>query len=197
MDSNLGLTMPANKRAATRLDPRNPLVIDTRELGRRPGSMRELRRSVPAPSGFGLELVGVPAGSVIDLDVRLEAVMEGVLVSGQAYAQVAGECARCLDPVTTSIEADVLELYAYPGHAPDDDDIGRLEGAFIDFEPRLRDAIVLALPFRPVCREDCPGLCPTCGVRLADAAPDHGHDAPDERWAALRLVHFDSNQSEG
>src|SRR6266576_1394926 len=187
--------MPAKSRAETRLDPRNPLVLDTRELGRRPGSMREVRRCAPAPPGFGLDLVAVPAGSALDLDLRLEAVMEGVLVSGKAHARVAGECARCLDPVTTTVEAEICELYAYPGHAPDDDDIGRLDGDFIDFEPRLRDAIVLALPLRPVCREDCPGLCPTCGVRLADAPADHSHEASDERWAALRLVHFDSEQS--
>ena len=177
------------------LDARNPLVLDTRELGRRPGSMRIEQRAVPAPAGFALDIVGVPEGSPVELDLRLEAVMEGVLVSGHVRATVNGECARCLDPVRNEIEAEICELYAYPGHESDDD-IGRLEGDFINFEPQLRDAIVLALPLRPVCDEDCAGLCATCGVRLADEPPGHAHDEPDSRWAALRLVPFDQEQSE-
>jgi uncharacterized protein len=178
------------------LDVRNPLVLDTRELGRRPGSMRAVRRTVPAPDGFALGLIGVPVGAPVELDLRLEAVMEGVLVSGQATATMTGECARCLDPVTASVEAEICELYAYPGHESDDDDIGRLDGDLIDFEPRLRDAVVLALPLRPVCGESCEGLCATCGARLADEPDDHAHDEVDSRWAALRLVPFDTEQSE-
>ena len=173
------------------LDLRNPLVLDTRDLGRRPGSMRPVARTVAAPAGFALDIVGVPEGSPIELDLRMEAVMEGVLVSGHAHATVTGECARCLDPVSTTVDAELCELYAYPGHESDDDDIGRLEGDFINLEPQLRDAIVLALPLRPVCAEECAGLCPTCGERLAELPEDHAHDEPDPRWAALRLVPFD------
>jgi uncharacterized protein len=170
-------TMPA-------LDARHPLVLDTRELGRRPGSLRVIRRTVPAPAGLGLDLIGVPEGSDVDLDLRLEAVMEGVLVSGGVHAAARGECARCLDPITVSLDADVCELYAYPGHETDDDDVGRLEDDLIDFEPQLRDAVVLALPLAPVCDDECAGLCATCGVRLADEL-DHRHESTDPRWAAL------------
>jgi uncharacterized protein len=177
------------------LDLRNPLVLDTRELGRRPGSMRPVSRTVPAPAGFALNLVGVPEGAPVELDLRLEAVMEGVLVSGRASANISGECARCLEPITATVQAEICELYAYPGHETDDD-VGRLEGDFINFEPQLRDAIVLALPLRPVCDEECAGLCPTCGVRLADEPADHAHETVDPRWAALRLVPFDAEESE-
>ncbi|MFL6240925.1 MAG: YceD family protein [Actinomycetes bacterium] len=178
------------------LDARDPFVLDTRELGRRPGSMRAVRRTVAAPSGFGLNLTAVPVGSPIELDLRLEAVMEGVLVSGRAAATVHGECARCLDPVSFPVEAELCELYAYPGHESDDEDIGRLEGDLINFEPQLRDAIVLALPLRPVCDDECAGLCATCGVRLADEPAEHSHDEADPRWAALRLVRLDPEKSE-
>jgi uncharacterized protein len=158
--------------------------------------MRVVRRTAPAPAGFGLDIVGVPEGSPVELDLRLEAVMEGVLVTGQARAAITGDCARCLDPVHSSVEVDICELYAYPGHESDDDDIGRLEGDLIDFEPRLRDAVVLAMPLRPVCAESCEGLCATCGVRLADAPDDHTHDDVDPRWAALRLVPVDTEEIE-
>lgn len=150
--------------------------------------MRTVSRTVPAPAGLRGELVGVPAGSALVLELRLESVSEGVLVSGTAQVVLAGECARCLEPLTDSLEVDVQQLYVYPGHEndADDDEIGRLVDECVDLEPLLRDAVVLALPLAPVCRADCPGLCPQCGVRLADVGPDHGHDEVDPRWAALR-----------
>ena len=174
-------------RHATRLDPRAPLVLDTRELGRRPGSMRPVRRTAPAPAGWGLELVQVPAGTDLGLDLRLESVMEGVLVSGVVRAEVTAECGRCLTPVTDLVEADVQELFAYaPENA--DDDVLALEGDLIDLEPIVRDALVLSLPLNPVCDEDCEGLCAGCGERLRDLAPDHTHEQADPRWAALATL---------
>jgi uncharacterized protein len=178
-----------SRKNLTRIDPRDPFVIDTLTLGRRPGSMRKDSYTVPAPADLGVEMVSVPEGTEIELDLRLEAVMEGVLVSGTARASLAGECARCLDPVTSSIEVEFQELYVYSdtrsGESAEDDE-RRLEGDLIDLEPVVRDAMVLALPLSPLCRDDCPGLCTECGVRLADAEPDHHHDAADPRWAALQ-----------
>ena len=178
------------------LDPRAPLVLDTRELGRRPGSQREKSLSAPAPAELGIEILGVPEGSPVEVDLRLEAVMEGVLVTGTVTAALAGECARCLDPIEDRISVDFQELFVYDDEADrdhdgpqdgdtEDDDVNRLEGDLLDLEPLLRDAVVLALPFQPLCREDCPGLCAECGARLADD-PEHRHEAPvDPRWAAL------------
>lgn len=173
------------------LDPRAPLVLDTRELGRRPGSQRQVSRSVPAPAELGIEVLGVPEGSPAHIDLRLEAVMEGVLVTGSASAELVGECVRCLEPIHDEIEVGFQELFVYDQGARDerpgdhDDGVGRLEGDLLDLEPVLRDAVVLALPFQPVCRDDCPGLCVECGARLADQ-PDHTHGAPiDPRWAGL------------
>jgi uncharacterized protein len=183
------------------LDPRAPLVLDTRELGRRPGSQRKLSFSAEAPAELGIEILGVPEGSSIDIDLRLEAVMEGVLVTGTAQAGLVGECARCLEAIEDTVQVDIQELFVYddPGHAARgddlDDDVSRLEGDLIDLEPLLRDAVVLALPFQPLCRDDCPGLCVECGARLADD-PDHRHDAPvDPRWAALGSVAVDRNEA--
>jgi uncharacterized protein len=171
-----------------RLDPRSPLVINTHELGRRPGSMRTLELTVPAPADLGIELIGVPAGSPIEVELRLEAVMEGVLASGRAWAALAGECARCLDPLEQDLEVTLQELYVYPESDAEEDEASRLEGELLDLEPVLRDAVVLALPFRPVCNQDCLGLCLECGARLSDD-PGHAHDESiDPRWAALSIL---------
>lgn len=177
--------MPENRTPQHRLDPHQPLVLDTRELGRRPGSMRELRFPAPAPERLGIDLVGVPAGTEIELDLRLESVMEGVLVSGTATVPLSGECGRCLEPVSDELTVDLQELFAYPESDAGDDEAARMQGDLLDLEPVLRDAVVLALPLTPLCREDCAGLCAECGERLDDLPEDHGHDAPDPRWAGL------------
>jgi Predicted metal-binding, possibly nucleic acid-binding protein len=146
---------------------------------------------VPAPADLGVEMVGVPKDADLELDIRLEAVMEGVLISGTTCVPLTGECARCLDPITSDFEVEFQELYVYSdtrsGEQGDEEE-RRLEGDFIDLEPVLRDAVVLALPLSPLCRDDCPGLCSECGVKLADAGPDHHHDAVDPRWAALQGI---------
>src|SRR6185312_5947701 len=170
-----------------RLDPRSPLVVDTRELGRRPGTMRKLLRTIAAPAGLGTDVIRIPEGSDLELDLRLEAVMEGILVSGTIRGRTEGECVRCLDPVEDEIETDVQELYVYPGRTPegeDEDELRELVDEMIDLEPVLYDTLVPALPFQPLCRDDCPGLCSECGARLADA-PGHTHAGTDPRWAEL------------
>lgn len=175
-----------------RLDPRSPLVIDTRQLPRQPGAMRTVRRVVKAPEDLGLALIRVPAGADLRLDLRLESVSEGVLVSGTVAATVSGECARCLRLISTDLEVPIQELFAYPDSTTDvtaeEDEVGRLQGDLIDLEPTVRDAVVLALPTSPLCRDDCPGLCPECGVHRDDLPADHHHERIDPRWAALKNV---------
>jgi uncharacterized protein len=131
----------------------------------------------------------VPAGADVALDLRFTAVSEGVLVTGSAVAPLAGECARCLDPLTDSAEVSFQELYRYlpdPGEDEDDGEERFLDGDLLDLEPAFRDAVVLALPLSPLCSDDCPGLCPDCGAKLADAGRDHGHDGKvDPRWGPL------------
>jgi len=183
------------------LDPRSPLVLDTHELGRRPGSMRTVQRTVPAPEDLGTDVIGIPTGSDLDLDLRLEAVMEGVLVSGTVRGRASGECVRCLDVIDQEIEVDVQELFAYPERVraaqvegDDEDEVRELVGDLIDFEPALRDAVVPALPFQPICQADCPGLCSECGARLADD-PGHAHDVVDPRWSALTRMLDETKES--
>lgn len=182
-----------------RLDPRSPFVVDTRDLDRRPGSMLEQTRTVPAPEDFGRVVIAVATGDPIALELRLEAVTEGVLVTGSASATATGTCVRCLEPLREDVGAGFQELYAYPDRAAhhkhtaqrsgdEADDVEEqleLVGDLLDIEPVLRDSLVPALPFQPVCRPDCPGLCSECGAPLADD-PGHRHDVLDPRWADLR-----------
>ena len=180
-----------------RLDPRSPLVVDTRELGRRPGTMRKVHRTIAAPAGLGTDVIRIPEGSDLELDLRLEAVMEGILVSGTVSGSVAGECVRCLDAVDDEVVGDVQELYVYPGRTPagEEDELRELADEMIDLEPLLYDTLVPALPFQPLCRDDCPGLCSECGARLADD-PVHTHETADPRWAELQKLLTENDPEE-
>ena len=165
--------------------------------------MRKVSRSLPAPAGLGIEVIGIPEGSTVQLDLRLEAVVEGVLVTGTARGELKGECVRCLEPIEQKLDADFQELYYYPegtnrfatDEEDEDEEASRLEGDLFDLEPVLRDAVVLALPLQPVCQEDCLGLCSECGARLTDD-PDHHHEAVDPRWAALQGLSAPSFEAE-
>jgi len=154
--------------------------------------MRSYHRSIPAPAEdpLGIDVIAVPAGDTIELDVRLESVTEGVYVSGTVRARLVGECARCLDAMADEVDVELGELFAYPDSVTDEttdaDELPRVLDDYVDVEQIVRDAVVLGLPLSPLCREDCPGLCPDCGGRRADLGPDHGHETLDPRWAALR-----------
>ena len=147
--------------------------------------------TAPAPADLGIEVLRVPEGTPVELDLRLEAVVEGVLVTGSAHAELAGECVRCLTEISDEIDADFTELFVYDdgekqAEGTEDGETSRLQGDLVDLEPVLRDAVVLSLPFRPLCTDDCPGLCAECGARLSDD-PGHRHDEPiDPRWATLQ-----------
>jgi uncharacterized protein len=188
--------MPAS-RSVAHLDPRAPLVLDTRELGRRAGSMRALALTIPAPAGWGLELVEVLPGEDVHLDLRLEAVMDGVLVTGTVIAPVRAECGRCLEPVHDEVEVDVQELFAYEPDPAGDGEVSLMVGDLIDFEPVVRDALVLGLPLNPVCAEDCSGLCTGCGEQLSNLPEGHNHDEVDPRWAALSSLSTDETPEMG
>lgn len=169
------------------IDPRSGLVFDIREFGHRAGGSTEIVDDGPAPEGIGNDVIGVPTESPIHLDLRLEGVGDGVLATGVAEVQLRGECARCLTEIEADAEIDLQELFLFPGVDPDDEEASRVEAEMIDLEPVLRDAAMLDLPFIPLCREDCAGLCPTCGVNLNDD-PDHEHgEVIDPRWASLTV----------
>ena len=206
--------------------PRGALVFDMRSLRRQAGSARARQLTVPAPEDLRLELASVPVGASVELDVRFEAVTEGILVTGSATAPLAGECARCLASLASTVTASFTELYLYDerprgpretrdgrrAHDQHDqhdkhewhdeyeeqDEERYLDGDLLDLEQAFRDAVVLALPMSPLCRDDCPGLCVECGVPLADAGPGHRHEAAaDPRWAALRQLDDQATKQPG
>ena len=161
-------------------------MVDLRHL---PAWPARLQRTVAAPQSWQSWGSVVPAGSSVDVDVEFASTADAVVVTGRAGVPVVTECSRCLDPIATTVVVDLDQRYRRPGHehGPDVeavDDEPEVEGDLLDLEPALRDAVLTGLPLVPLCRDDCPGLCAECGVRL-DEHPGHRHETIDPRWAAL------------
>ena len=183
--------------------PSEVFKLNTFELPRRAGEMKEYELDIEAPENVGVPLIFVPAGDVIEVDARLESVTEGVLLSAQIFAVAKGECTRCLDSVEVVIEKKIQELFNYSAKVgrskksshEDELDLEEefmMDGDIMDLEIPIRDAIVLELPFNPLCGPDCLGLCPECGGKWADLPSDHAHESVDARWAALAALDIDN-----
>lgn len=169
----------------------SPMVVDITRLGRRPGNMFTIHVTVDSPSRIGLDLIAIQRGDPLDLDLRVESVSEGVLVTGTVVGPTIGECARCLSEIRGRVQVALTELFAYPKSATDstteEDEVGHVVDDTIDLEQSIIDAVGLDLPLSPVCRPDCPGLCLKCGTLLASES-DHQHEQIDPRWAKLALL---------
>ena len=183
--------MTSKKRASV-------FLLNTHEVPRRAGEMKEYQLDIPAPFRIGVPLIGVPEGDLIEIDIRCESVTEGILITAELYTVAIGECIRCLDPVEEIIDRTIQELYRYEAiddrgrkRAPDSDvDLDEEENLYIvgevaDLELPILDAIVLSLPVNPLCDAECLGLCPDCGEKWERLPEDHAHEVTDARWAGL------------
>ncbi len=158
-------------------------LVPVHELMKRPGLMRELELDIPLAEPIGTEVVAIPAGESVEVELRLESVHEGVLATGEIFADAKTECSRCLDAMNLKIEVDFQELFAY-SYSSDDELL--VTNDHIDLEQVVIDSVVLSLPFQPVCTKDCLGLCAECGIRLSEE-PDHKHEnVVDARFEALK-----------
>lgn len=172
-----GVTLP---------DGTKPWILSVSELAGRPGASEQLAVTWPAPAELSIPMLGIEEGSAMDVDLRIDSVHEGVLVSGAVEGTLKGQCARCLDPITETVTIDIQELFQYEfDPVLDAEEQHLVEHGLVNVEPIMRDALVTSLPFQPRCSPDCEGLCDQCGVRLEEAGPDHHHEQLDPRWAAL------------
>lgn len=159
-------------------------AIDVRDLLEHPGSARTVHLGETVPD-LRTELADVAEDPPLEGDLTLESVVDGIFVQGSVAGRFSMRCARCLKEFERPFDVELEELYARePG--PEVDYALTPELA-LDPEPMVRDAVVLEMPFSPLCRPDCLGLCPVCGGdRNLGECP--GHEAPDPRWSALDVL---------
>lgn len=158
------------------------LQIPVKELIQKPGTMKEVQIVHELEHALGTETIAVPKGREISLDIRLESVHEGILVTVSGDTLADSECSRCLEPMQEDVELELQELFHYQ---PQEEDDFAIVQDRVDLEQALIDAVVPNLPLKPLCSENCPGLCADCGER-ADVGT-HNHEKPiDPRFGALK-----------
>jgi uncharacterized protein len=163
------------------------VLLDVRDLLHEPGAARRVTLEERFDE-LGTELARVPGDQPVRMEVLLESVVEGVEVSGPVSGRIAFRCARCLRPFEDEFRVEVRELFA-PG-APEEADEYPVTEGHIDLEPMVRDTLVLGMPFSPLCRPDCLGLCERCGGdrNLGECSCGPG---VDPRWATLDQLQLD------
>lgn len=183
---------------------RSIYIFNTHDLPHRAGEMREYELDLKVTEPVGVDLLSVKPGEIIELDLRLQSVDEGVLATARVIANAIGECTRCLKPISWPIDENFTELYYYEVAANksggkrggksnkeddldlDEDDLSFMVGDEIDLEPAIRDAIILNLAVNPLCSEDCPGLEEKQGQNWAYLPVVESQSPADQRWAALK-----------
>lgn len=181
-----------------------PWSIPISQLSLKPGNTQDIDHVImPAPSGIGDNLVGIPEGTDVTVNGMLESLADGILFTGTISAPFDAECARCLDPIHDTITVAPVVFYTYEEDMPasfssDEEEVDIIasqdetddtyplspQSIYLNMEALVRDSLAQTLPLQPLDREDCRGLCPQCGINLNDH-PDHHHDVVNIQWAAL------------
>ncbi len=159
----------------------NPLLINAAELLRRPGSERRFNLE-PTIADLGIVDPRFDPDATVEVSLRLESLTDGLVVDGQVSAPWADSCRRCLAPAAGVVLGEIRELYQV---VLTDPDAFEIVGDQIDLAAMVREIILLDAPLAPLCRLDCAGLCPTCGIDLNTASCDCVTAVVDPRWEAL------------
>jgi uncharacterized protein len=158
-----------------------PLRVNAAELLRRPGSEKHL--DLQATVGeLALHDERFRESDLVDVHLRLESLTDGIVVNGEVVAPWHGICRRCASPAVGTLRCEVHELYQ---EVVTDPEAFPLEGEQLDLEPMVREVLVLDAPASPLCRDDCAGLCPDCGIDRNTATCDCHSVVSDPRWGAL------------
>jgi uncharacterized protein len=161
------------------------LAVDVRELRNKPGAHRHVVVRAPL-DGLATPVASVPPDRPVTVDVEIESVVEGLLVTGKVGATAVVSCVRCLRGLDHELEVEVRELFALQPGDDEDEGYAVLPDDRLPLDTMARDALVLGFPAFPLCRPDCAGLCPVCGADRNRRDCGHGgSENLDPRWAGL------------
>lgn len=166
------------------------LVLDLRSLGlfKKPGEWIKYTMTVGAPEDLRNEMIGVPTGDPLDIELQLESVDEGIYVTGTVSATAKGQDARTLEDMTLPLNVDITELFVYD-RPQEDEDSYEIENGMLDLEPAVRDALVMSLPFRPLKSGEEGEFHYTVGD------VEEPVDDTDPRWSTLKSLLTEEKES--
>jgi uncharacterized protein len=154
-------------------------------------------RSYDVDEPIDLDITGDEGGGVVTGKVTLTHTNRGILATGTFETEIQIDCSRCLCRFRCPLRFEIQDEYfplvdiftGVPLPAPEEPDAFTIdEQHILDLTEALRQGILLSLPMKPLCREDCAGLCPQCGQNLNEAACGCKTESVDPRWAKLAGV---------
>jgi len=164
------------------------LVVNVLDLLRRAGATKDVH-VVARAEEFAFDDPRIADTADVAVNIHLESGTGGIVATGDTCVGWSSQCRRCLRPVAGESRSELHEVFAREAARGEvslaDPDALPLTGDQIDFVPVVREVVLLGLPLAPLCRPDCPGLCPRCGADLADNPCTCVVRTRDERWAAL------------
>jgi uncharacterized protein len=163
------------------------LRINAVELLRHPGATKHIETLVP-PTDIDVDDDRVAGDIAVSIDATSS--VDGVVVHGTVSTPWRNQCRRCLTDVAGTAVSVVDEIFQ---HDPQHRDAVEFVGDQIDLAPVVREYVLLDLPEAPLCREDCAGICPTCGIDRNMATCDCDTEPVDPRWSALEGLTFDED----
>lgn len=169
------------------VDPERQLHLNAVELLRRPGAVRHID-IVVEPTAIGVEHEAL--GGDVRLTLDLEALNDGIAVRGTVGVPWSGVCRRCLAELSGVDSVDVEEIYQ---KAPIHPEAYLIEDGRLDLNPLVRETVLLTLADERLCRDDCAGLCPNCGVDRNETECSCERAVQDVRWAALDGLLLDTD----
>ncbi|MDO5722030.1 MAG: YceD family protein [Actinomycetaceae bacterium] len=182
-------------------------VLSILDLPTGPNHIRTYDLELIAPQDLGTAVVQIPAGQRIAVEASVTSLADGVMFSAQVNARGEAECSRCLEPVQVPLNLNLHEMFFTPeaiarirkeSGEEAVADLRVLDSDELPLEEMLRDSLVTAMPYAPVCSEDCQGLCDRCGQPWSQLPADHQHEEIDPRLAKLAaLLDPQPGQSEG
>ncbi|MET0143408.1 MAG: DUF177 domain-containing protein [Ilumatobacteraceae bacterium] len=160
---------------------RSLLTLNAVELLRQPGTRRPIQVVVDLEA---LDIHDDRLDGEVVVDVVAESTLGDIVVAGTLGVGWHDTCRRCVRPLSGPLVVDVAERYAIPGDSADPDAFP-IENGQLDLGPMVREGVLLAAPDAPLCREDCAGLCPSCGADLNDGPCGCDMTVRDDRWSVL------------
>ena len=167
----------------------SPLLINIIEMTRRAGTLKNIEITIPV-STFDFADKRLDDATEIEIALQLESINGGIIVQGTVAGQSQLLCGRCLRTIEYANVASIDELYQ---RVPDNPDAYPIEGESLDLQPMVREMVLLSLPDTPLCKADCPGLCPQCGADLQSAPCGCQAQRFGERWAILDQLREELN----
>jgi uncharacterized protein len=169
------------------------LQLDVARLKRSPGESVAFELMADLPP---MEV----AGEKISFDGPVKAILNAtntgrtIMVEGTASGVLQLNCSRCLEPFTYSFEVPVSEIYTNAGEETEEEEAIPFSGDTLDVTAEVLKSLIMALPMKALCQEECRGLCPGCGQNLNQGNCECANSEVDPRLSVLRDILKGMNQ---